>query len=81
MKLNWYFIKKGIPNISNLGFCVTAWTKEDAIYLLEKRFSLIGEFDSNKDITKLNSLEELEKDHVLPNIGNPIPRGIWFPSI
>lgn len=56
MKLNWYFIKKGITDISEIGFCLTACKKDDAISILENKFSIVGFFDLKKEIVKLNSL-------------------------
>jgi hypothetical protein len=60
-----------------LGIGVTAYDYADALRMIEeklgKRVRLVG-------YKKIVSLNELEQNHVLPNIGLFAFRGIWFPN-
>ena len=62
----------------NLGCGVTAYNYEDAIDLLRERVfggmePTVLAFAENVDVTNL------DKSHVIPNMGQVIARGVWFP--
>ncbi|HEX2581552.1 MAG TPA: hypothetical protein VHL08_06195 [Dongiaceae bacterium] len=68
------------PTALNLGCGVTAFDYDDAIYLLcERVFGQNGPPPIIKCIENID-FSALEKGHVLPNIGQPDARGIWFPQ-
>lgn len=66
---------------SQLGYGVTAYNIEDAKALLMK------EIFCNKKLPTLIKLKEnikfsdIEPNHVAPNIGLFIKRGVWFPNL
>jgi hypothetical protein len=68
---------------------VTAVSREDAKELVLKNFDRIKYSEPLKRLEEKKDLEVIEdinvqlldKDHVLPNIGPVIFRGIWFPRL
>lgn len=61
-----------------IGFGVTAFSIEDALFLLEAESYLIPpdvEVISNVDVS------ELDAKHIIPNAGPPCFRGVWFPCL
>lgn len=66
------------PTVLNLGCGVTAESQEAALALVG---SLVFEgkpFEVARIIANV-SLNDLDEGHVLPNMGNPVIRGVWFP--
>ena len=77
----WFkFEKQPSASAVNLGCGVTAHGNEDALALLKERvfkkstLPTILNWVADVDISKLDS------KHVLPNLGNPALRGVWFPQ-
>lgn len=76
------FLKKKehkLPIGTRLGCGVTAFDENDAKSLIFDK--VLGantnvEFD---EILSDISVDDLDKNHVIPNMGNPALRGIWFP--
>jgi hypothetical protein len=64
-----------------LGYGVTAYTAEDAFMLL--RIELFGGEPLPKIARVIEDvdLSALDARHVLPNCGEPVRRGVWFPNI
>jgi hypothetical protein len=65
--------------VSRLGYGVTAWTQEDAVAILQAEVFHGSPlpphaFEPDVDISKL------DPGHILPNMGSPSVRGIWFPQ-
>jgi hypothetical protein len=62
-----------------LGVGVTAATKEDALDLV--RSELLGgdPLPAVVDVREDVDVGTLDPSHVLPNMGDPSRRGIWFP--
>ena len=60
---------------SNLGVGVTAQSPEDAISLVQR----VWPNDRIVDIGPVTDIAELDQRHVVPNMGNWLRRGIWFP--
>ena len=63
-----------------LGVGVTAYSLEDAEALVAKRLFSNGYVPAFNQ-KMINSLDDLEQNHVLPNIGHITFRGIWFPEM
>lgn len=61
-----------------LGFGVTAYSLDDAHFLLESEGYLI---DRNVEVTVDVDVSTLDPTHILPNIGPPACRGVWFPCL
>lgn len=64
-----------------LGYGITAFSVDDALALLRDEvfrgdpLPLIGSIIADVDLSTLDTR------HVLPNAGDPVPRGIWYPNI
>lgn len=68
----WFKVKKG------LGFGITAYTEEEAYRLAaEAADALQLDFDVLEDI----DIRDLDQRHVVPNMGPPNFRGVWFPRL
>lgn len=76
----WFrFEKHPRPTAINLGCGVTAYDYNDAIVVLRERvFGPNGPPEILELIEDIE-VEALEKNHVLPNLGNFETRGVWFP--
>jgi hypothetical protein len=66
------------PTMLNLGCGITAYNYDDAMTLLRERVFVGAEpdvvgYEEDVDVSKL------DKNHVLPNMGSVVVRGIWFP--
>jgi hypothetical protein len=59
----------------SLGMGVTARSPGDAISLLRE----VWPTDRIVDIRAIADIAELDQRHVVPNMGNWLQRGIWFP--
>ncbi|WP_156936880.1 hypothetical protein [Bradyrhizobium sp. WSM2254] len=67
------------------GFGITARDWQDAMYLLaEARKVLRGppiEESMIESWTDVQSIDELDQHHVVPNMGMMLHRGVWFPNL
>lgn len=82
-----YWIKFELPDVSSTNFgigygCgVTAHNWDDALNLLREKL-----FEEHP-IPPINSVIEdidvstLDHGHVIPNMGVPVVRGVWFPNL
>lgn len=61
------------------GCGITSFDKEDAIKILKEHvfqnFDYVEPFEIIEDI----DVSELDQNHIVPNIGPPSIRGVWFP--
>ncbi len=76
-----WFRFESLPQHSalSLGCGVTAYNYDDAIALLSERvFGTQCSSSISECIEDLN-VSTLDAKHVLPNMGNVLIRGIWFP--
>ena len=81
MKMFWFkFEKLPRPTIINLGVGVSAYNYDDAIVLLRERMFGPNGPPVIEECLENVKMEDLEKNHVLPNIGNHLIRGVWFPQ-
>ena len=64
-----------------MGVGVTAYNLEDAISLI-KLESIVEDFKPKLDtyIENIN-IQELDQNHVIPNMGVCSIRGVWFPNV
>jgi hypothetical protein len=65
---------------SATGYGVTAFGHEDALQLLSERIFRGKPLPAISQCVEHVDISQLDPRHVLPNIGNPIARGIWFPQ-
>ena len=80
--MNKYLIRYWIKtteygNEFGLGIGVTAFSEEDALNIIHRKIDLQLQINSIKVI---KSIEELEQNHVVPNMEEFITRGIWYPK-
>jgi len=73
MKLYWVtFVEPGI------GCGVTAIDEHDCQRLVESNsFSAARSIES---IIEITNFEEIDQNHVVPNMGDLLARGFWFPN-
>jgi len=62
-----------------MGCGVTAYDEEDALRLIQERIFQEKPLPPVQKIDTDIDLSTLDPSHILPNIGVPIRRGIWFP--
>ncbi len=75
----WFTFKHSArPTPLNLGCGVTAESKQAAIDLVKNRVFGGNEFEIEKIVENV-AISEMDQGHVIPNMGNPVLRGIWFP--
>jgi hypothetical protein len=65
----------------NLGCGVTAHDVEDARRLIEEKVFPIFGVREIAEVLENVDISTLDENHVRPNMGNPIVRGVWFPLI
>ena len=62
-----------------MGTGVTASSKEEALELVRKRVFRSQRMPSVVKCIEDVDISQLDPNHVLPNIGDDLLRGIWFP--
>ena len=70
---------KDAPTGMGWGCGVTAHTFEDALSIISENALQGRELPELKNFIEDVVVSDLDKNHVLPNIGNIFVRGIWFP--
>jgi hypothetical protein len=63
-----------------IGCGVTAYTIEDAKFLMKQQL-FKSEIPDISRVVENVEISQLDQDHVVPNMGNVLKRGIWFPRI
>jgi hypothetical protein len=78
----WFSFQKATqPNALNMGCGITAYDEADARKMLTMVvFPMFGEQPIDQIIEGID-VQTLEANHVLPNIGNPAVRGVWYPAL
>lgn len=78
----WFaFASSTTPSGLTLGCGITAFDEGDAKRLLqEKVFSVFGSAEIVGVISDVD-VRTLDEGHVLPNMGSPANRGVWFPMM
>ena len=72
MKMHPYWINTP----GSLGVGITAYSKADALHQFVLAF---GKEAQHGAPTPITDLADLDQDHVIPNMGNHLKRGVWFP--
>ena len=80
LKLFWFKFKQPTPVIINFGVGISAYNYCDAIALLQERMFGPNNVPLVEQYIEDVSLDNLEENHVLPDIGLINVRGIWFPQ-
>jgi len=62
-----------------LGCGVTALSREEALELVRQRVFRAHVMPSVEKCVEDVQISDLDAKHVLPNIGDPSQRGVWFP--
>ena len=78
----WFRFKgdpRDLPPGGYWGYGVTAWTEEDALFLIRTRLFDDKELPPILEMTADIDIRDIEANHVRPNIGTPSWRGIWYP--
>ena len=63
------------------GCGVTAYDWDDAVKLMKEKLFFNDPIPEIKEVTENVDVSTLDANHVLPNIGIPIDRGVWFPNV
>ena len=72
-------IKDPHPIGTLMGCGVTASSKEEALEMLRQRV-FASYMPSIEKSTEDVEISNLDPNHILPNIGDPSQKGIWFPQ-
>ncbi len=64
-----------------IGFGVTAYSLEDAEKLLLEATEKMGVTLEIEYVVKDVNVSELDQNHMVPNMGAPNFRGVWYPNI
>jgi hypothetical protein len=70
--------KSATPSGTNLGVGITAYSEEDARTIFANKF---GSEQIVRVIRVIRTIDDIEQNHVRPNMGNLLVRGIWWPAI
>ena len=70
---SFWFVVPGLP-----GLGVTAFSRDDACFLLEAEGYLV---DPEWSVIEGANILELDEHHVLPNAGPQCFRGVWYPCL
>lgn len=83
MKLRrfWFEFEKALGNTNFKSIGVTAWTFGDAFVIIKERFDAGEALPNALKIIEDVDITTLDQNHVIPNMGAPTVRGIWFPNI
>jgi len=74
----WITLTGAKPLGAGLGVGVTAQSEADAKIIFERAF---GTEYVIAGIAPVEDLRNIEQNHVMPNMGNALQHGIWFPRI
>lgn len=61
------------------GCGITAYDYDDAQQLARQRVFAGTEMPDPARTVEDVDISQLDRDHVLPNMGDPVVRGVWFP--
>lgn len=71
----WFVVETG------LGYGVTAYSIEDAKQLLAQATQHLGENPQVVNLIESVNIRDLAQHHVVPNMGPPNVRGVWYPLL
>src|SRR6476469_10043129 len=68
--------------LPNLGVGVTAWTEDDALTLIAAAFvRSVGDLPRRTRVISDVDVSSLDPGHVIPGVGDPTRRGVWYPQM
>ena len=67
-------------SICRLGYGVTAYSREDALQILQFMVFKDDALPGIKEIVEDVDVNKLDQEHVVPNMGVVGWRGVWFPK-
>lgn len=78
----WFiFVEGDGPSILDGGCGISAYNEEDARNILQDEvFSVYGARGITEVIEDID-IQALEENHVRPNMGVPVWRGVWYPNL
>ena len=83
MKIYWIQLRDGQG--VRPGFGITARNWDDAVAMLEQAFGVVASTRFDKTMIEawreIKSAAELDQNHVVPNMGVIVRRGVWFPNL
>ena len=65
--------------LKNIG--VTAYSLDDAKTLIQEKAFPKQEFPRIIKVTENIQFKDLDQNHVVPNIGPMVIRGVWYPNL
>lgn len=68
-----------VPMGTRLGCGVTAESQESALKLVKDRVFRGRQLPVLLKVVRIISMDVLDQDHVVPNMGSIFEKGIWFP--
>ena len=71
--------KRDVPVSVDMGFGITAHSLDDALQLLREQVFRGRELPPLDRVREDVDISMLDPNHVRPNMGNPVVRGVWFP--
>jgi hypothetical protein len=77
MRPYWIAFKNPPLGFFRVGVGITAASEAEAVEILTSAFSEPPAIDI---VRPIQSFDEVEQNHVAPNMGNILKRGIWFPK-
>ena len=77
MRPYWITFKNPPLGFFRAGVGITATSEAEAVAILANAFTELPEVNI---VRHIQSFEEIEQNHVAPNMGNILKRGIWFPK-
>jgi hypothetical protein len=70
---------RSLPHGAGLGVGVTADDIDDALKLIQRELFDDDALPSVESVVTDIDVSTLDPGHVLPNMQNPLRRGVWFP--
>jgi hypothetical protein len=67
------------PAQGHLGIGVSAMTREEAGLLAERAAKDLGWDVDGTQVVEDVDIRDLDQEHVIPNMGPPSFRGVWYP--
>ena len=79
VELTRFWFEFNVPGAGRYG--VTAYNYDDAINLLKAAVFRDSEIPEIKTVIENIDVSTLDEGKILPNIGTPSFRGIWYPAL
>jgi hypothetical protein len=77
----WDADPRELPPGAALGYGVTAVDRQDAEKLLSQTLLGGAPLPAGADVAENVDVRNLDRGHVLPNMGDPSVRGVWYPRV